>query len=79
MAGVVQGPKRATLAPAAARPADRLAAMSGEDRRGSRPTLTRTLDSGRPFLAATHSAKACEEGGLEAGEEAVPCGGCCKL
>ena len=56
MAGVVQAPKRATLAPAAATPADRLDAMSGEDRRGSRPTDTRSEEIGRPVWAASHSA-----------------------
>lgn len=62
MAGVVPGPKLATLAPAAASPALMLALISGEVRRGSLPTLTRTPLTGRPFLAATHSAKACAAG-----------------
>ena len=57
MAGVVQGPKRVTLAPAAASPAARLAAMSGEERRGSRPTDTRSEEMGRPVVAASHSAQ----------------------
>ena len=57
MAGVVQAPKRATLAPAAATPADRLAAMRGEERRGSRPTDTRREEMGRPVVAASHSAQ----------------------
>lgn len=56
MAGVVQAPKRATDTPASASPAARLAAMSGDERRGSRPIDTRSALLGRPFLPASHSA-----------------------
>lgn len=66
MAGVVQGPKRATDTPAAASPAARLAAMRGEDRRGSRPIDTRSALAGTPFASASHSA---ETSGHEGGQE----------
>ena len=66
MAGVVHGPKRATDMPAAASPAARLAAMRGEDRRGSRPIDTRNAPAGTPFASASHSA---ETSGHEGGQE----------
>jgi hypothetical protein len=56
MAGVVHMPKRATDTPALTRPAATLAAMRGEERRGSRPMDARSALGGRPFFSDSHSA-----------------------
>lgn len=63
MAGVVHMPKRATDTPALTRPAATLAAMSGEERRGSRPMDTRSALGGRPFFSDSHSARGHEGAG----------------
>lgn len=65
MAGVVQAPKRPTVTPAAASPAATLAAISGEERRGSRPTDTRRALGGTPFRSDSHSAKGRSGGSWE--------------